>query len=243
MNFEISFPGFDDLEDKIIVQKEQLQGPPLKKALSSLGKVLRTDTKARVRAGEGYPGLAPSTLEKRAHTGTSLVTKHGEVRKEHAAAIEARVKRLQGYVAWTRKRYLGLGRFMKVPASAQRKIERWQRQLASLNKALIKAQETEYSERKTGKSIYERQHAQNRPLLGRIPDTIHSVVHVEGNGGLLWIRSRWKKQAAVKAHDEGDGHVPQRKIFVLAREHIAKFRASLIEHGIGVIWGGPGEGT
>lgn len=235
--FEISFPGFDDLQDRIVIAKDSLEGPALKRSLSSLGKILRVDTKERIRRGDGYPPLAPSTLAKRAHTGTSLVTKHGELRKAKAEQIEHMVKRLQGYIAWTQNRYLGLGRFMKVPRAAEKKIRSWQRQLEKLNRALVKAQETSYAERRTGRSIYERHQAQNRPLLGRVPDTIHSLVHTEGAGGFVWIRSRWRKQHVVRAHDEGLGHNDQRKLFVLLRQHIQVFREILIRNGVAMIWG------
>ena len=233
--FELKF-DIDGLQETIRLSEQQITGARLKKPLSALGKVLRTDTKARIASGDGYPPLAENTVTKRQRTGTSLITKHGGVRKIKEANIERTVKRLQGYIAWTKNRYFGLGRFLKMPAAAEKKIKRWQRQLEQLNAALVRAQDTAYVDRKIGKTVHEK--ASGR-LLGRIPDTIHFLVQVGDTGGVLFLRSRWRKQAAVRAHDQGDGHVPRRQIFKLTTEHIRKFRVILVEHGLAV-WNGEG---
>jgi hypothetical protein len=234
--FEITFPGFDDLQDRIQIAQGRITGDQLKKPLSKMGKILREDTKARIAAAEDYPPLAPSTIAHREHTGTSLVNKRGEIRASQQKRIERTAKRLRGYIAWTQNRYLGLGKYLGVPESAKKRIVRWQKQLAALDRQMRAAQDTWYEDRKIGKRLSERW--ARRPLLGRLPGTIRFIMDLTDHGGAVLVNSRWKRQAAVRAHDQGDGHVPKRQVFKLLRKHIDQFRRLLIEHGIGVIWGG-----
>ncbi len=132
------------------------RGYDLAPLLKDVGKVWKDEAREKIRTGEGMPPLSPATIEKRQHTGTSLITKHGDVRASRAREIESNVKRLQGSLAWANRRYFGLGRFVGMPEKMRKRVARWQRELASLNRQLAKAQEGQYAERKTGKSVADR---------------------------------------------------------------------------------------
>lgn len=142
-----------ELEDRL--RKAAQRGYDLGPLLRSVGKEWKDEAREKIKSGDGMPPLAPATLEKRRHTGTSLVTKFGELRKGRARRLDNESKRIQGLLAHYEKRWLGAGTLF-VPRDVLDKVEALKKRLANINKQLVRAQESEYALRKTGKSVADR---------------------------------------------------------------------------------------
>jgi hypothetical protein len=104
-------------------------GPPLRK----WGTYKRKEVKALIQSEEGFAPLASSTLLKRQRSRTGRVTRHGHLRSAYAKRLDARSKRIQGLIAWSQRRYLGLGRVLGPSAGIQKKVARWQKELEAIN--------------------------------------------------------------------------------------------------------------
>lgn len=194
-------------------------GIDLAPVLKKIGREWNDEAKGTIREGNFTP-LAESTQEHRRHTGTSKITKHGHVRKSYERQLEAEAKRMRGLIRWSQRRYLGLGKLVGIPASAQARIERWQKRLAALNKQIEKSQEQWYEERKTGKSQAEQQ--AERPILGRIPSAQTYAVKTKGYDFTLIVANRI---AWSGAHNDGatvgrGAHLPQRQWLFLTQAKI-----------------------
>lgn len=147
MDFRIDY---SQLEERFRAAAQR--GYNLAPLLNSVGKEWKDEAREKIRSGEGMPPLAPATLEKRQHTGTSLVTKHGQLRRGRARAIDNEIARIKGLLTHYEKRWFGLGT-LAVPADVRQKVEGMRRRLAALNKQLSRSQESEYAERKIGKTV------------------------------------------------------------------------------------------
>lgn len=199
-------------------------GPPCR----AWGAYKRKEVKARIEA-VSLP-LAESTLQKRRQTGTSTVTKHGEIRASAARRLDARGKRIDGLLAFYRKKYL-----VHTPWDVQQKIDRLQKQRAAINRALVRSQETGYAERRIGKTLAERKGEKRFPKLA---STIRMQVVAKGGAAHVVVRST----AGVIGKVQNDGgavgngaSVPATNFMSLTSTDVEVFKRLLIEHGIGVL--------
>lgn len=211
-------------------------------AAADIGKPLRQwaadkrkDAKARIESGEGMPPLSPATLEKRQRTGTSKITKHGNIRAGYSKYLDREAKRMRGLIAWAQNRYLGLGRFA-MPADIKAKAARWQKRLENLNKQIARAQDTEYQDRKIGKTVFDRKGTKR---LAKLPGSIRTWVKAGKDGrGSAVVYSR----AGIigKIHNDGGpagngAQIPACNYLRVTSKDVDNLTKRLVEHGVTVL--------
>lgn len=230
MNFSLDIP-VEGLVHTLELGVERIED--LKPPLREMGAVLRKEAKEMIRTGQGLPPLAPATLARRLQTGTSRITKHGDLRASYAVAIDRQSKRLFGLEKWAKNRYFGIGKYA-LPDDVKVKLARHRAKLEKLNKQLVRAQEQGYQERKTGKSVAKRR---GTTRLGqRFAASISTKVLVHGASGTLIVYSKIKWSAVQNDGGAvGNGAtVPACHFLVLRREHLDRFAHILVKHGLGV---------
>lgn len=206
-------------------------GKPLRKWAADK----RKDAKARIESEEGMPPLSPATLEKRQRTGTSKIAKHGNIRVGYSKYLDREAARMRGLIAWSKRRYLGLGRFA-MPADIQAKVARWSKRLDNLNKQIVRAQDTEYQDRKIGKTVFDRK---GTKMLPRLPGSIKTWVKAGKDGrGSAVVYSR----AGIigKIHNDGGpagngAQIPARRFLELTSKDVDSLTKHLVEHGVTVL--------
>lgn len=219
-------------------------GPPCR----SWGGYKRAQVKAKIESGD-LPPLAESTLQKRRRTGTSKITRQGHLRAGVARRLDARRARIDGLIrhyeesfgqrqtaagVGLARRRGGTGAITALPPDVQKKVDRLRAAREAINRQLVKAQETSYADRKTGKTVADKKGDKRFPKLG---STIRMQVVAKGASGTVVVRC----SAGVigKVQNEGGpvgngAEVPPTDFLVLTSEDIEVFKAKLIKHGISI---------
>lgn len=162
--------------------------------------------------GEGsWPPFAKATQEKRENTGTSAITKHGDIRASKVRRIQSRIKALQ-------KRTHARG----MTDRDRKNIQVLRDQVTKLQIQESKAQGKTYSKRKTGKSV-----AETRKMMPRMPGTIRTKAQVTKNGAEVVVYS--KAGLVGAAHHYGLGKNTKRTIIPDVTEEDIAFASDLIE--------------
>lgn len=224
LDFELEGGLMQSLE-VLATRAEDLKAPCAK-----WGGYKRKQVKEKIESGEGMPPLAESTLKKRRRTGTSAITRHGELRAGVARRLDARGKRIDGLLQFYRERYTTY-----VPLDVQQKVARLQARRESINRGLVKAQETAYADRKIGRTQLE---ARGDKRFPKLASTIRMKVIAKGTSGTVIVRCA----AGVigKTHNEGGpvgngAEVPSTSFIVLTSKDIEVFKRLLIDHGVSVL--------
>lgn len=199
-----------DARRAVTMSRKVLENP--RKVLREFGRYWLAETKLFMAAG-GAGTWAPwskSTREKYEHTGTSRITKEGNVRGD-------RIARLAKAINATKKAAEKEGFTPKLRA----KMARLLKQVDTLAKAERKTQGKAYEKRGIGKSL-----ASQRKLLGRLPGSVRFKLK---EGGVFRGYSKAGELAAI--HNEGGGKNPKRE-FVRVTEPQLDHLVTLLETAV-----------
>jgi hypothetical protein len=202
--------GWGDLRRTIEDMGKVVEDP---KVLAPFAKRLREKAKVWVESqGEGaWAPFAESTQYKREHTGTSNITRAGNIRAKKLRWAEARIKSL---IAKTQKRGW---------TDADRKrVARLRKRVATLRGQTATTQTKAPAKRKIGKTV-----AETTKMMPRMASTIRAkVLRVEG-GAEVRVNSRAGIVGA--AHQEGLGRTPKRVVIPEPTDDDLDFAMDLIE--------------
>lgn len=215
--------GLDYSELEARMRAAGARGYDLSPLLKSVGKEWKDEAKEKIRSGQGMPALSPATLEKRQHTGTSLVTKFGELRAGRAKRIDNEIARIKGLLAHYEKRWFGAGTLFVPPDVMQKNIA-LRKRLERLNRQVAGSQQTEYADRKTGKSVadvWERRGGGFR-LGQRFVSSLYLKVEQQGQNWALLVASqiKWSEAQNAGATVGNGATLPPSNFLVLTQEKI-----------------------
>lgn len=212
---------YSELEQRL--RAAAVRGYDLSPLLKSVGKEWKEEAKEKIRSSQGMPALAPATLEKRQNTGTSLVTKFGKLRAGRAKRVDNEIARIKGLLAHYEKRWLGAGTLFVPPDVMQKNIA-LRKRLERLNKQVVRSQETEYADRKTGKSVADTWTSRGGGFrLGqRFVSSMYVKVEQQGRDFALLVGSqiKWSEAQNAGATVGNGATLPPSWFLVLTQEKI-----------------------
>lgn len=172
---------------------------------------------------------------------TAKFSQGKQLRKERRALrlkLLAAQKKLQAPRASEAAVHRGPRRRAQEPDSAhlRAEVDRIKKQLVRLEPKIAKAAKADAQ--RGGKA-----RPRKRRILGRIGQSIHAEVKIDGKaGGSLVIKDKLKKPILGKVHNDGGpagkgAEMPMRKHLELTPKNIARFKEIIISHGLAPLQG------